>query len=214
MPRLACSGTAARLTTAVLLAIAALAAVAADPTDHKQYRDSKPEDCRECHRASGVMNWHQGPNFLREHRVIAERATNNCLDCHQVSYCLDCHNGGNVETDVRKSLSRRGESMPTTHAPDFISTHSIRSRDDPASCTRCHDPKFCSDCHARWSAKSGLPFGVKRHGPTFVSSGVPDPAWVSQHRLEAKRNLKSCEACHPSKADCSNFACHPGLGGR
>ena len=187
---------------------------AEEPTDHKPYRESKPDECKDCHGASGVIDYHSGSTFLKDHRLLAQKPTANCGDCHEQSYCVDCHNGGNLDADARKGLSRRGESMPTTHAADFISTHAIASRDDPNSCSRCHESTFCSDCHAKWNAKPGLPYAIRPHGPTYSSGGVPDPSWVASHRAQARRDLKSCEACHPSKADCSNFACHPGLGGR
>ena len=55
---------------------------------------------------------------------------------------------------------------------------------------------------------------IRPHAPVYVGPGVVDPAWVSFHRAEARRNLQSCQGCHPQKSDCSNFACHSGLRGR
>lgn len=205
---------AARLATALLLALVASPGVAGERTDHRQYRDSKPAECRECHQGSGVPDLHAAAGFAKDHRLAGAKAGANCTDCHQPSACADCHQGGNAEGGVQRGLSRRGEATPPSHAPDFISTHALKSRDDPASCTRCHEPKACNDCHAKWKAKTTLAFGVKPHGPVWVSNGVPEPSWVATHRSEARRNLRSCEACHPRKSDCSNFACHPGLGGR
>jgi hypothetical protein len=207
--------TAALLGTVLLAATAGTSAARAEErTDHKAYRDSKPDECRECHGGSGVVDHHSQPGFLKGHRLLAQKASANCGDCHSQSYCVDCHSGGNGDGSARRSLSRRGEPLPSTHTADFVSTHAIVSRDDPSSCARCHEPRFCSDCHARWSARPGLSYAVRRHGPTYTAGGVPDPSWVAAHRAQARRDLKSCEACHPSKADCSNFACHPGLRGR
>ena len=199
--------------TACFLVVASLAFAA---TDHKEYKDAKLDDCRECHRSSGVSDNH-GAFFLRDHRVLAQKASNNCFDCHQQSYCLDCHNGGNVDA-YQKTLSRRGEPMPSTHRPDFISTHAIRSFDDPRSCYRCHEPRFCSDCHNQ-QIKQGRGGGraamnIHPHSPVFTAGGVADPSWVSFHSADARRNLQTCQGCHPQKSDCSNFACHPNLGGR
>jgi hypothetical protein len=189
----------------------ALGAPAARAEDHRAYVDSKPEDCRDCHRGAGVPDNH-GASFKKDHRLLAEKASNNCLQCHQLSYCLDCHKGGAVEPDPRSSLSRRGEPMPRSHAADFISTHPLKARDDPQSCLRCHESaRFCSDCHLR---QSRFPLAMRPHSPTFVAPGVPDPVWVSQHKAEARRSLQTCQGCHPQKSDCSNVACHAGLGGR
>lgn len=186
-------------------------------TDHKPYRDAKQDECRECHRSSGVMDSH-GAFFLRDHRGAAEKASNNCNDCHPQSYCQDCHQGGNVEAQQQKSLSRRGESRPVSHRTDFISTHPIKAADDPQSCHRCHEPQACADCHTaqlkqnRGGGRTAM--SIKTHKPVFAGPGVPDPTWVASHRADARRNLASCQSCHPQKIDCSNFACHPNLGGR
>jgi hypothetical protein len=200
------------------IGLAALLALAWAPParagDHRQYADTKHEDCSACHQDSGVMENH-GASFQREHRLLAQKATNNCGDCHLQSWCSDCHHGGNLDRTAGRSLSRRGESMPETHAADFISTHAIKATDDPQSCARCHEtPRFCSDCHDRQIARNRAGMAIKIHAPTFSAPGVPDPSWVSFHKGEARRNLASCQACHPRKQDCSNFACHPGLGGR
>jgi hypothetical protein len=204
----------------VLLASAASLLVAGTAaftrSDHKQYKDAKAEDCQECHRAEGVADNH-GAFFLREHRAAAQKGSNNCNDCHQQSYCVDCHNGGNVDAS-QKSLSRRGETAPVSHRTDFISTHPLKVADDPHSCTRCHAPQDCSDCHTKQTkgnvAGGRAALSIKPHKPVFSAPGVPDPGWTAFHKAEARRNLQSCQSCHPQKSDCTNFACHPGLGGR
>jgi hypothetical protein len=195
--------------------------------DHRQYKDAKPEECRECHRASSVMDNH-GEFFDREHRFLAQKSDANCSSCHEQSECVDCHKGGSLSrrsgtastsdnvpssSTTSTSLSRRGESMPSGHGPDFLSTHAMKAADNPQSCAGCHDSKtFCSDCHQK--AKDQNRLGVKPHQPRYIGGGVPDPAWVATHRVEARRNLQSCQACHPAKADCTTSGCHVGLGGR
>jgi hypothetical protein len=181
-------------------------------TDHKEYWDAKADDCRECHSGSGVIENH-GAFFLSEHKELARKASSNCADCHQQSFCLDCHKGGNLETE-QKSLSRRGEYMPKTHRSDFISIHPIKAGDNPSNCYRCHEVRFCTDCHTRQIQQDRGQMTIQPHRPTFVSPGVPDPAWVSDHSASARRSLQNCQGCHPQKGDCSNFACHPNLKGR
>lgn len=197
----------------------ALLLVRASPAraeDHSQYKDSTLEDCADCHTSSGVAPNH-GAFFIRQHRVLAAKPANNCTACHQQSFCLDCHQGGNVEPGgrVRANLSRRGEYMPNSHVPDFISTHPILAKAERRSCARCHDAAtFCSDCHTRQIAQNRSGMSLRPHKPVFTSPGVPDPTWVSFHRTEARRDLRSCQGCHPRKSDCSNTACHSSLGGR
>jgi len=204
------------MSTAFLLVIVCLSFA---KTDHKEYRDAKLADCRDCHSGSGVPDNH-GAFFLAEHRLLAEKPTNNCADCHQQSFCLDCHNGGGLETDMQKSLSRRGEYMPKTHRSDFISIHPVKAADNPRNCSRCHEASFCSDCHNRQIQRNRSRMSIKRfdaqsdHVPVFDSPGVLNASWVSFHSGEAKRNLQSCQSCHPQKSDCTNFLCHPNLRGR
>lgn len=182
-------------------------------TSHREYKDAKPEECRDCHGGSGVADNH-GAFFLGEHRVLAEKASSNCADCHQQSFCLDCHVGGGIETDLRKSLSRRGEYMPKTHRSDFISIHPVKAASNPQNCYRCHESTFCSECHTRMIQQNRAGMSVKPHRTIYISAGVPDPGWVSSHSADARRNLQSCQGCHPQKADCTNFLCHPNLKGR
>ena len=204
------------MSTAFLLVVVCLSFAR---TDHKEYRGAKMEDCRDCHSGSGVMDNH-GAFFMTDHKELARKASNNCADCHQQSYCLDCHKGGGLETDMKKSLSRRGEYMPNTHRSDFISIHSVKAADNPSNCYRCHESGFCSDCHNRQIQKNRNRMSFKRfdgqtdHVPVFDAPNVLNAGWVSFHSGEAKRNLQSCQACHPQKADCTNFLCHPNLKGR
>jgi len=204
------------LSAGILLLAVCLAAAR---TSHRDYRDAKPDDCRECHSGSGVADNH-GPFFMTEHRLLAYKASNNCADCHEQSYCLDCHNGGNIDTDLRKSPSRRGEPIPKSHRSDFLSIHSLKAADDPQHCSRCHEAEFCQDCHVRRiqgnrAAMSFKPFnGQTTHIPVFDAPNVLNAGWVSFHEREARRNLQSCQGCHPQKGDCTNFLCHPNLRGR
>jgi len=198
------------MSTAFLLMVVCLSFAR---TDHREYRGAKPDDCRDCHSGSGVMDNH-GAFFMNEHKLLAQKASSNCADCHQQSFCLDCHKGGGIEPDLQKSLSRRGEYMPKTHRSDFISIHPIKATDNPRNCYRCHETGFCSDCHNRQIQRNRSGMSIKPHRTIFVSPGVPDPGWVSDHRADARRNLQSCQGCHPQKSDCTNFACHPNLRGR
>ena len=188
--------------TAFLLVIAGMAFA---KTDHKEYKNSRLDDCKDCHNGAAIVGNHGG---TREHRILADRASNNCADCHQQSFCLDCHNGGNVETSLKKSLSRTGETMPTTHRSDFISIHPIKAKDDSQSCYRCHEQRFCSDCHAKLPNRQIIP--IKNHVPQGGIGGIQryplattNPA---AHAADARRNLQSCEGCHPDAVVCSG--CH------
>ena len=191
------------LCTAFLAVIAGLAVA---KTDHREYKNSRLDDCKDCHNGAAIVGNHGG---TREHRLLADRASNNCSDCHQQSFCLDCHNGGNIEASLKKSESRTGETMPTTHRSDFISIHAIKAKDDPQNCYRCHESRFCSDCHSKVPNKGDMRIkghaavgNTQRYFLTRTSSPVDNAA----HAAEARRNLQSCEGCHPDAVVCST--CH------
>jgi hypothetical protein len=169
-------------------------------TDHRGYKNSKLDECRDCHSGSGVMSNH-GAFFVEEHRLLAQKAGNNCYDCHQQSFCLDCHKGGGIEPDLTRSLSRRGEFMPRSHRSDFISIHSIKAADNPQNCYRCHESRFCTDCHSKTRSKGSM--NIKSHRK---AGNTQNYEWNTDHASEARRNLQSCESCHPDADVC--VQCH------
>ena len=188
------------LSTAFLLLLV-LVSLSFARTDHRDYRDTKLDECKDCHSGSGVMSNH-GAFFVKEHRLLAQKAGNNCADCHLQSFCIDCHKGGGIEPDLTRSLSRSGEYMPRTHRSDFISIHSIKAADSPQSCNRCHETRFCSDCHGKTREKGSMK--IKSHRKAGANSQIYN--WNSDHSAEARRNLQSCETCHPDADVC--VKCH------
>jgi hypothetical protein len=174
-------------------------------TDHREYKSAGLETCQDCHKASGVMSNH-GTFFIREHRLLAKKAGNNCTDCHEQSFCLDCHKGGAITPDLQKGPSRRGEYMPKIHRSDYVSIHSIEAADSPQNCYRCHESKFCTDCHGNIRNKGSM--NIKSHRKT----GDTQRYWDTDHAAEARRNLQSCESCHPDAIVCTK--CHYGGSGK
>ena len=169
-------------------------------TDHRDFKSVSLGECKDCHSSAGVIANH-GDFFVKEHRLLAQKAGSNCADCHQQSFCLDCHKGGGIEPDLKRSLSTKGEYMPKTHRSDFISIHSIKAKDNSQSCYRCHESKFCSDCHSKIRNKGSM--RIKSHRPAGTSQIFN---WNSDHAAEARRNLQSCESCHPDADVC--VQCH------
>ena len=185
------------LSTALLLLVVCLSFAR---TDHREFKDVALSDCPVCHSSVGVIATH-GDFFVKEHRLLAQKAGNNCADCHQQSFCLDCHKGGGIEPDLKKSLSTKGEYMPKTHRSDFISIHSIKATDNRQNCYRCHESSFCQDCHTKIRNKGSMK--IKSHRPAGTSQIYN---WNSDHASEARRNLQSCESCHPDADVC--IQCH------
>ena len=91
--------------------------------------------------------------------------------------------------------------MPKTHRSDFISIHSMKAVDNKQNCYRCHEASFCQDCHTKIRNKGGMK--IKSHSPSGTTQNY---LWTTNHSTEARRNLQSCESCHPDADVC--VTCH------
>ena len=199
--------------------------------DHRAYRELKFDECNECHRGENVSPNHQAA-WNAEHRVIAVKADAPCADCHDQSYCTDCHYGGGIDRNLHTSTSAGPNYIPKSHRSGFIEVHPISAFDNPNTCARCHQPSFCSECHQRFRPEelqfqshrkgwSDLPAvaGGPRHS-TFPpdscqtchpNSVLPVHTWTRSHAQEARRNLPTCQACHPDGDVC--LKCHSARSG-
>lgn len=168
-------------------------------TDYATGMDIKA--CNACHEGSGIALNH-GSFWMKEHRLSAEKYPNNCKDCHKQSFCMDCHFGGGIDSDLHKSQSGPNY-MPRSHVTDWREIHPIKAQDDPRSCNRCHDPVlFCNQCHSRFPKGT---LQIKSHqmlGP----NGQRYSFAIGEHSREARRNLQSCQVCHPDGDVC--VQCH------
>jgi hypothetical protein len=173
----------------------------AEKMAHKEYAKMEIKECNACHKGEGIAPNHDA-DFVRGHRVLASKAGNNCKECHMQKWCLDCHQGGGSGDDLGVENFRR-DYKPKSHRSDFISLHPIKAQDNPQQCYRCHDAKaFCNSCHSRFPAgklriKSHLMLGPDHQRYSFA---------IGEHSIEARRNLQSCQACHPEGDVC--IQCH------
>ncbi len=169
-------------------------------TDHREFKNAVLSECYDCHKSSNVFPNHDG-DFIKGHRLLAQKSDSNCIDCHDQSFCLDCHVGGGIEPDLKKSISAKGNYMPKTHRSDFISIHSIKAIDNPQNCYRCHEANFCESCHDNLPKKGTMQ--IKSHTPLGSNNQT---YWNNEHAKEARRSLQSCASCHPSGDVC--VQCH------
>lgn len=184
----------------------------AEKMSHKEYANLSIQDCNACHKAQGLPlthdnDWagkhHQNTDWMGEHRAIAGKAQANCIECHNQAYCNECHTGGSVDVELRKQNFQRTY-IPKNHRSDFISIHPIKAKDNPQTCVRCHDQKFCSDCHSRFP--KGM-LTIKSHRPAGLNGQIYTASnWSMDHSAEARRNLQSCQSCHPQGDVC--IQCH------
>lgn len=168
--------------------------------DHKDYAEMKVSECNDCHKAEGVAPNHDS-DWVRGHRVLASKAVKNCEQCHLQKFCLDCHSGGGTGDDLSVENSRR-DYKPKSHRGDWIDEHAIKSADNPQSCQRCHDARYCQECHSKFP---GGDLRIKSHRPLGLL-GQKYTAFAADHATEARRNLQSCQACHPDGDVC--VKCH------
>lgn len=200
-------------------------------TSHKDYATMEIKDCNSCHQSNGAAQNH-GSFWVKEHRLYKEQLPNNCADCHQQSFCLDCHKGGGIDRDLQASTSGV-DYMPKSHRTDFREVHPIKAADNPQACYRCHDSKkFCNECHTKFNPndlrvlshrKGWSDLRVGQGGPkhaTFATtqcrqchpdSVLPKHEWSASHAREARKNLMSCETCHPDGDVCAK--CHSAKSG-
>jgi hypothetical protein len=182
--------------------------------------------CLECHDEEfyktitfpGIKT--HGPIWALNHRAPAKSGTIDCSVCHEQSYCLECHKAGFAD-----EMSELGNNMVNVHRSEFHVTHPIAARTDPQLCSSCHERRFCVDCHARfapedlailshrkaWSLREvvGTPhetFTTDRCQQCHPDSVLPTHEWYPNHAREARKNLATCQACHPEGEIC--LTCH------
>ena len=163
-----------------------------------------------------------------QHGPAARGQMYDCAACHQQSECLECHKSGFA--DEQGSFSN---SMLNVHRSDFHVSHPIAARTDQQLCASCHESSFCSDCHNQFedtdlalvSHRLGFSNITVGSGPTHAmfsdtqcQTCHKDPniteykpllwtdQWHGEHAREARKNLATCQACHPEGDVC--LKCH------
>jgi hypothetical protein len=173
--------------------------------NHSDYAGMKVAECNECHKGEGIAPNHDA-DWVRGHRVLASKAGSNCSQCHKQSDCLDCHSGGGIDSDL-STRNYRNDYVPRSHRTDFITIHPIKALDNPQTCNRCHEPSYCNQCHSRYPKGS---LRIKSHLMLGPDGQRYAPA-LTDHAIEARRNLQSCQACHPEGDVC--IQCHSAKSG-
>jgi len=187
--------------------------------------------CLQCHKGSFVENVviptpkTHGPLWGFNHRSFAKGAEANCAECHQQSECLECHQAGFAD-----EMGAFGNNLDNVHRSDFQVSHPIAARTDPQLCISCHENSFCVDCHNTF-APSDLALDSHRRGWSDITvagashanfsensceschqnSVLPSHEWSARHSREARKNLMTCQACHPEGDVC--LQCHGTVSG-
>jgi hypothetical protein len=168
-----------------------------------------------------------GPVWALNHRPFAKGNTYDCAACHQQNFCLECHKSGFADEQ-----GTFGNAMINVHRSDFHVTHPIAARTNPQLCASCHENRFCVDCHNTFN-RADLAFVSHRRGWSDLTVGPSGPAhalftesqcqtchpgsvlpthqWSNSHAREARKNLATCQACHPQGDVC--LKCHSARSG-
>jgi len=164
-----------------------------------------------------------GPAARPENLRPGTRQTiHDCGACHDQQTCLECHAAG-----FGDEMGAFSNHLVNVHEADFNVTHPIAARTAPQRCATCHPTAFCQDCHNRF-APEDLAILSHRKGWSNLTAGPDGPAhqefddtmcqlchtdavlsshdWSDNHGREARKNLATCQACHPDGDIC--LQCH------
>jgi hypothetical protein len=181
---------------------------------HEHEQQFAAGQCTECHTdlsryalAPITAFSHQG-DFTAAHALPARAAPQSCATCHDQRFCADCHattTGLAIETRLPDRVDRR-----FIHRNDFLAQHAFDAKAEPATCSRCHAPTFCSDCH---TAQNLTLLAANPRTPHPPEWSFPGPA--NTHAQAARQNIGSCAACHDQGAASVCVKCHKvgGVGG-
>ncbi|MCX6548229.1 MAG: cytochrome C [Acidobacteria bacterium] len=111
--------------------------------------------------------------------------------------CSECHT-----TDLSKGALKPYAALD--HTGDFVKDHRFQATQDLNSCSSCHAPAFCGDCHA----------GKAPMKPAIRLSDRPDRMaphrgdYMTLHRMEGKMDPSSCYTCHGRANNDKCRVCH------
>lgn len=196
----------------------------------------KLDKCKDCHDAklldtvtfAGTKT--HGPLWGLNHKQDARRNGEMCFKCHDESgkraiSCTECHKGSSTQEGLTMSTE-----IGNIHRSEFKVSHPIAARTDPQLCSRCHEPGYCNSCHDQYRPED---LAIKSHRRSYrdikvsgashanfdkddcktchTDSVLPSHDWSGDHKREARRNLATCQSCHPTGDVC--ITCHSARSG-
>ena len=141
---------------------------------------------------------HLAEGWSNRHGLVARQSVVECANCHTRESCYACHlEPGRVppvsQLPRRVAGGAPGVNLaghrPADHVPGFATQHRTAAAGGDQRCSRCHTPRFCTQCHDGPSAPGF-------HGTDFVQ----------RHSQAAYNQEAECASCHQTQAFCVN--CH------
>ncbi|CAN5433578.1 hypothetical protein BH10BAC5_BH10BAC5_23540 [soil metagenome] len=185
------------------------------------------ENCITCHNSKKAVNNceschsnltglhpknHQSPNFLNEHKMISDIATdkNNCMMCHSDNFCQACHSPKGIKSENSKNnfdapyyTKESGvrtdraalQKLTTVHNLNYKFTHGLDANQKGFECKTCHEPQsFCVSCHSNGGELTTGIAPTSHLIPNFTTIGVNTGGGL--HSSLAKKDLDACASCH------------------
>lgn len=144
--------------TGMIIFLASCSGLKSNPdrfSSHAEYLTAGQQiSCSECHEneqkgtMKSMVSFNHSPVFVKSHGHYAATEDRLCASCHKSSFCYDCHAS---RSEIKPSTFygyRPDREMP--HRGNFMTTHKIEGKLDPASCNTCHgrsNNERCNSCH-------------------------------------------------------------------
>jgi hypothetical protein len=173
---------------------------------HTDHLKRTKGDCSRCHGAVHESGAAPAAADARDDHPTAIPGHTQCFSCHQMKDlyeqldCTTCHRGL-----FRFGLKPYEE---FTHSVDFVRREHgefVRSPANRALCSQCHEPTFCSECHA----EQPLLRPSERHPERVAADYIHKGDYVSTHPWDARTDPASCLRCH-GRTSCED--CHTSRG--
>lgn len=184
--------------------------------NHGTYAKSDVRNCMYCHQ-----------DYIDKSRQDRDQQATTCYECH-------------TPTGKDSEFGPFGGNLHNVHTSDFYVTHPLAARTDPRLCGSCHtEERFCGDCHDNFNRNelalkshrrswSDLTVIFNRdtaqiheafdetqcqacHRDENNTIVIPTDRWARGHAIEARKNLATCQACHPTGNTCTK--CHSARAG-
>jgi len=177
---------------------------------HKHQADYAAGACLPCHvdlkrYEKPVATFRHAGDFLKTHGSLAKPSAASCAACHDQTFCAECHSATTVAGKPSLIFPEEVQ-RDTIHRGDFISRHQIEAGGDPASCLRCHGPKFCDSCHTQQNLTGRTTLSAPRD--PHPAGWANNPTGGDFHGFAARKNIVACAACHDNGADSTCVGCH------
>lgn len=152
--------------------------------DHANHEEAQRGHCMSCHGPSGAGESTQIRTFVPT-RPPMSRCTDSChADDLAELRCEMCH------TDLHRYDVVQVASLG--HSPGWVSRHGPIAGADMATCTRCHEPTFCEECHQTAQGAPNEDFSPLLAHRDFVHRGD----FFSRHSVEVGLERGTCARCH------------------